>query len=372
VRSGGEMTQRPFVFLSSGATRQYRDDIIRALALPEGAALQFRYRLDGNVCPFVQSHISDGATFDGATALLCYFDRVLEEAVPCRFATIVSVRRHGSTVSIKFRIAQYAKAIASQASFTSMLRAVCTSDCGSVPSSANPAEPLGTKRLLGHFWLAPTIIPASVVPAGPPEAEASWETAVNELVKRTEFPREVPFLRIQGIYLSGTKPVAIENYQYRIGANTSAELLIYHYIPEELLPDSTISVSTNSSAIAFTGRSIFVLESPYDLKTVRFVSSNTRERQHGVIAITYSSPKLGGDLVLDLPVAVGAGWRRTLLVAATIGVFLWVNATLPSLRDLLTSNSAISDSGKVKLLGFQLAAAFAAAAMAAFGIRKPS
>ena len=29
--------------LSSGATRRYRDDIIRALALPVGAELQFRY-----------------------------------------------------------------------------------------------------------------------------------------------------------------------------------------------------------------------------------------------------------------------------------------------------------------------------------------
>jgi hypothetical protein len=31
------------VLLSSGATRRYRDDIIRVLALPKGAELQFRY-----------------------------------------------------------------------------------------------------------------------------------------------------------------------------------------------------------------------------------------------------------------------------------------------------------------------------------------
>lgn len=110
-------TGRPTVLLlSSDARRRYAEDILTALALPEGALIQFRYDV-GYVAPSLQQRIADGSVHgeqcligfvsgadssdaSGANTDSCFF-------LPVRIAEIVTADQVGDFFVLRLRVKSY-------------------------------------------------------------------------------------------------------------------------------------------------------------------------------------------------------------------------------------------------------------------------
>lgn len=97
------------VLLSSGATRRYRDDIVRALALPAGAELQFRYDrryIDSELLKEI-----DTSELRNERAIILYLwsdkDQLQTGYVPCRFVTVIGAESVGSSYIVRLRIESF-------------------------------------------------------------------------------------------------------------------------------------------------------------------------------------------------------------------------------------------------------------------------
>lgn len=86
-----------YVCLSSGARPRYRRDIIRALAMPAGTWIQFRYAREW-VSPAILADLADSKkrkALPGKGVLISYVDQTDPqrdpELLPCRMASLVDV-----------------------------------------------------------------------------------------------------------------------------------------------------------------------------------------------------------------------------------------------------------------------------------------
>lgn len=100
-------TPTTFLFLSSGARQRYLEDVFRALALPPGGDIRFRYRQD-----LVPVDVADELlSAKGAHVYLCYLDiatpGVPPTFVPVRCAQIESVNKRGTSFFIYMQINEY-------------------------------------------------------------------------------------------------------------------------------------------------------------------------------------------------------------------------------------------------------------------------
>src|SRR5262249_3598610 len=93
--------------LSSADTEQYRRDVLRSLAMPPGAILQFRYS-----SKYVDEEILSrtGSPVAKVPVLIAYVDSDRSQRypnpqiVPTRFAQLVSTRRFGTRVALSLEL----------------------------------------------------------------------------------------------------------------------------------------------------------------------------------------------------------------------------------------------------------------------------
>jgi hypothetical protein len=99
------------VLLSSGATRRYRDDIMRVLALPPGAELQFRY--DRRYIDTALLARMDARTLRNEPGIVLYLwsdkEKLHTECVPCRLVTVVKAEFTGSSGIVRLRTGAFVK-----------------------------------------------------------------------------------------------------------------------------------------------------------------------------------------------------------------------------------------------------------------------
>lgn len=99
-----------FICLSSGASPRYRQDILRAIAMPKGSQLQFRYD-SSLLASGIRNSIGEISKM-GGTCLIAYIDQSDQskepELIPCRFAQLSDVKAHGTTVSLTFIVEDFA------------------------------------------------------------------------------------------------------------------------------------------------------------------------------------------------------------------------------------------------------------------------
>jgi hypothetical protein len=96
------------LLLSSNARRRYAEDILTALALPEGAVIQFRYEAD-YVAPTLQQIVANGKVI-GATAVLGFIADAATQTpfvLPIRIATIIQAENVADMFIMKLRVGGY-------------------------------------------------------------------------------------------------------------------------------------------------------------------------------------------------------------------------------------------------------------------------
>src|ERR1700722_1787440 len=95
---------------SSGATVRYLEDIFRAVSMPAGMQLQFRYAAKFIHPEIVNPLERDKTALNGEQVVLTYLNQSDEQralnkpprAVPCRLATIKSVEWLGTSFTFNY------------------------------------------------------------------------------------------------------------------------------------------------------------------------------------------------------------------------------------------------------------------------------
>ena len=301
-----------YVCLSSGASPRYRQDILRALAMPHGASLQFRYQSKW-IGPQILEKIANG-TITNSPALIAYIDQSVPgqtpELIPCRLASISEASSHGTTVSLLLDL----KEIALASDLAAFNKEMQTLSAGRLPTWQSG-------KLTGLYWLEVLPSPSTISPS---ENISDWEKIVTQLVAHNEFGNESGIYAVLGISpLESDKTVQSKKGRYELAPSTEYELSIYHYYPKSGPVEVRLTLATSSPWLTFTTNPRLMLDSRYDLKRVRIKTGNPSSKEPAVLTILRGvTGSDTSELEFDLLLTVRSNFWRTLGYGFILGVLL--------------------------------------------------
>jgi len=342
-----------FICLSSGHRPQYRDDIFRALALPSGSVLQFRYEKRY----LAQATLADveKKVAAGMAALIVYIDQATVNNtpafVPCRYAKVKGVAEHGTTVSVELIVDEFAYAD-NLTSFTQWLTLTFPNDL--------PHWDQG--NLKGKYWLKSAQAPTTPVRT---TTLRDWENVIVQLADKSDFQNQC-FFTVTKVGCNG-KILVPSDGTFILDSASAYEMLVYHYHPSKFADNLKLelAVADGCGLTLLTNPSIRI-DSRYDQKTTRFQTDRTPSDRVGFISFSWSKGS-GTDshTLFDIPVRVKGAFWSSVGFAIALTVFLagpqvfaaWTNTTLPK-------HNAIWSTAVAVLCGL------AAGLFAAFGLKK--
>jgi hypothetical protein len=260
------------VLLSSGATPRYRDDIIRILALPAGADLQFRYDRRYIDAALLKKIESGDVRDEEAVALYLWSDKdkLHTELVPCRFVRVVGAEFAGSSCIIRLRAENFVTGL-DDSKFRATLKAE--------ESSLLPqweAKPEVGPVLNGKFFFP---IQADLSKCATNNITAFEETA-KSLARYKDFSdaRGTLFFTVRrltkierGDRLSTTRGAQPLGGSYELLSGQSYAIEIYSFVPPTIeLKAARLHIDSDVSAVEFPLGHQLDIDSRYDLKRFPF------------------------------------------------------------------------------------------------------
>jgi hypothetical protein len=328
-----------FICFSSGAQRRYRDDIIRAMAMPAGCELNFRYRLK-YLANSVQEHLEQGRIGPGDEVLISYLDQSDRSQpvffIPVRYATILEAPRIGDFAVLRMRVEEFAYA----ANLDALNREV------QILSAEVPKWPddIASQHATGSFWVEVSDFPKSVVESS---SILHWQTVVGQLLARKDFANVGPFYEVVKLQeLKTNSALDMVDGQFSLRANTEYELIIDHFLQREETGTCQLEALFTGQAITFITGAKIQLDSPYDRHWLRFKTQGPLKEERAVITITKKQSGEDSAVQFDLPVVVGGRELKTILIGIVVGLFL-------ALPQVITAwvNPAFAPRGLTWLLG---------------------
>lgn len=390
-----------YILLSSGAQKRYRDDILRCMAAPFGAVIQFRYEKS-----IVEDSIINATDqMHGQSALVCSLnvqDTFPDEGgqhavIPIREVVIDRVWSVGSTIVVALRVYGFAHV----SDLESFRKSFYVSQ--HPPRNADPKAESGGK----WFFEAPDELEASI----PHGVElSSWEAITQQLIAIPQFRREPFFWTVLGLKEGMAEALEADGtfgaWPDSLRLDTFYTLAIYVYRPS-LHEDSSdnelertgwsghLLISSDPPTTSLSSSTIEV-DSPYDLKRWSFqikrphltywdqgwlrigvevadksMLADQEKLQEESIELVRKELRqmLVGEAQWDieLPLTFDSPWPRVVTVSVVLGVGL----ALPSVINILQQVPA---AGQHKVLACLLATAagIGTAIVAVFQIRKPA
>lgn len=301
-----------FVCLSSGTSPRYREDIIRALALPTGTVLQFRY--DKRYWTQAVRTAVEQGTAKGQDALIVYIDQATQGQpptyAPCRYAQIKNVAEHGTTVSLELVVGEYAYA-ENLAGFNHWISATFPAD---LPAWQED-------KIQGKYWLKAPQEATSVVRTN---SLGDWEKVVTQLAAHTEFDAESCFYTVTSVRRAkATSSLVPVEGAYQLKGGKSYELAVYHYHPNKQPTDRFLEVKLAGGGVEFTTNPVMRIDSRYDQKVIRFQTHGNPTQK--IAFLTFVWGKDGYDATrwsFDLPIAVQGMFWQSVGYAIAVAVLL--------------------------------------------------
>lgn len=306
-----------FLLLSSAASPRYKQDILRCLAAPMNARIQFRYARE-LVAPAVLDQISRHANQPGplGDGLVCFLNTQpdgLLPLYPVRKVRIETVTVHGSTLSLALRMQDFAHH-QNPADFTEH---VSSATSGLSPHKDNQGVVQGP-----YFFSVPDNAqqpPLGGLSLG--HSIALWETVARQLQGTDTFQGEAFFWTVLGVsdpVHAVTGEEGFHAWDDDLQPSVSRALLIYHYRPQgEDMPGAELLVQVGGP---LEGRSPEKIEidSSYDLKRWLFRTDAKDWRTHyGWIRI-----RSNDQWNLDLPANLPGSWFSLAGKAILAGTFI--------------------------------------------------
>lgn len=327
------MEKKTIVCLSSGLTPQYRLDILRALALPSGMSIQFRYSKS-----LIAENLRDDLSSNrlaGAVVLLAHVDCTETykkegaacPVTPCRYAILTTSSRIGSKFFLTFQLGGFAPA--AQAT-----------DPGQVVEDASPrwvaAEAGLEVRGLYCFSSRMQSSPAE----GSSRAEA-WETLIRQLAAHADFAEEPLFFVVEGVYERSrdghTRQETVKG-EYRFKSDKDYSLCVFHLHPRRdnvAMPKSVGLMRVKFGDPPLTGitASALPVNSPYDLKYFRFRTGPVNREHFSSIVIGVEGRETGKQLEsqpeIYLPVRCVPRVWKSVTIMVVLAVLLWAQQFVP-------------------------------------------
>jgi hypothetical protein len=306
-----------FVCFSSGATQRYRDDIIRAMAMPDGCELTFRYRLK-YVALSVQEHLKSGSIGQADQVLICYLDQSERskpvDFIPVRFATLIEAPLIGDFVVLRMRVQKFAFAADLDVFNRDLL-----SRSAEVPKwPSNPAEPYAT----GAFWVEVNDYPKSVVES---TSIADWQVTVSHLLKRKDFGTSGPFYQVVRLQdLKHKTVVQMKDGQYSLQPGNEYEVLIDHFLPIETTASFQLETSISGSGLEFITGSTMQIDSPYDRHWLRFKTQEPLKDERTVLTLSKKASGADPAVQFDLPILISGRLGKSVWIGIAVGLLLAV------------------------------------------------
>jgi len=342
--------------LSSGGSRRYRDDVLRAAGLPAGTVLRFRYD-QKYLSPGLSQQVDD-TSIQGRCALIAYSDNSSRELqpvfIPCRYAKITKARRIGTTVSFDLKVAEFALAPDLDAFATEIKQL----SAGQAPKR----DVDGT--LGGLFCIALHANPKAITKSVKDEF---WQSFISQITDRADFRSYDAFVLLRGVFDSkGHILPPGDGGVYKLYGGRQYDLSLYQFHPSRTPNGDSITASAASDRIQFTSTPTLVLDSRYDHKDIHFTALPGSERDRSFFQIKIvkkDNPLTAVEFELNYVMPVPF-WRTVGLITGT-AAFL----AIPTVTSALT-DSHLHGRKFEFLVAVTLLSSLAAATIAAFGIRR--
>ena len=357
--------------LSSGIRPRYREDVLRASAMPRGSLLRFRYEED-----LVPSHLRQKLKANalvGQSVLIAYLARydglAVPSAVPIRAAKLRASKVEGQIVILDFelegiRVADnleaFNEAVQKEANF-----------------------PRWEKKLVGSFCMEVDKALAYLKPRAEIE---EWRELVTTLKSHKDFD-DIPFFYlVTGIYALGEEnAIQPQIGVWTVKGSQSYEVRLFQFVPGSDEKGSIkvgdvdwLIAENNDKNVVFLSTSRLAIDSPYDEKTLRFRTVFSSTTQHALISFQRISkeeslqredskkpPKLA-DAVWQFEMPFVISPRRSTLIwqGAVVGALLAAQGLVP-----IWSNAQIIDKALPSVIA--VAIGLLTGLVASFGLRKP-
>jgi hypothetical protein len=289
------MNRAPLMCLSSGLTPQYRLDILRLLALPRGAYVQFRYG-ESIVAKNLRIPLELNRMV-GVRALLAHVDcnELARQSdgtcpiTPCRYSVLMDSRKLGGFYFLQFKVEEFASWGDSARSQREIQ--------GERPfwNSAND---------LGGMWCLESEMGEQTWMKE--KQLEGWQNVVKLLKKSQDFAQEPFFFAVEGIYARGDdqNPCEAINGEFELRSERDYLIRLFHFHPEaDRIRMSgevgVIKVAVSQPQIEAVTSPTLPIASPYDLKTFHFRAAPSSAGRFGSIVV--SCEEVSGEPNISQP-----------------------------------------------------------------------
>jgi hypothetical protein len=337
-----------FVLLSSDYSPRYKQDVLRCLAAPIGATVQFRYD---------KVHVSDSVlkklngTFPASAVVSSVATKGIGPLtlVPVRAVNVTSIREHGSTVSITLQMKEIIKA--DPAKFTEALDKLSGGESPRKRSEEASPE--------GKYFFEIANLPEGV------QQDASlktWEQTVSLLRDQHAYQDESFFWTIIGLQKEGEHldSKALHPLPDTLPAGSGFDVLLYHYQPRSgQRPNSRLELSVGPE-IDLVVPPDTAVDSRYDLKTWSCRTTSRSQAAHR----SWLRIKTPNAWELEIAVEIASAWTRWILRAIVTGGLI----AIPSIAALVPQTLPAVQ--KYELYGVAVLFGFFAALAATYRIER--
>lgn len=254
------------ICLSSNSRSGYSQDAVDLFAKPNGAKHQFRYASKW-VSQTVLDRISQRAYEHEPQAMLCYVDQKTKNVppvvMPVRYASIAEVRKHGSTLSIIFKLRDFCR-------FDSLR---CLNEAFSAAASEIPRYVDG--ELAGKYWFQGE--ESKLLSIGRSNSLADWEKLIGAYYETPNSIGDMPFYRFEGIFDSKTDKELGTSHEggdlvYELGGGKEYEARVYHFHPKNDFPEYALEVTSDDGNLVPLNGNSRALNTRYDRKDYKFAT----------------------------------------------------------------------------------------------------
>jgi hypothetical protein len=311
--------------LSSGASPRYRNDIRRALSMPSGTQLQFRYDRKW-ISHSILASIDAGDAGIGETVIIAYLDQsnplVQTSIVPCRRGVLRKVEALGSTVTLEIAVDSFA--------YASDLRSL-NAELKSADAAVGVPE-FDAGQIRGWYWLRLGGQPLSLSFS---TDLRSWECTVDQLVRHKEFSTETLFYHVLGLFTSAGEQLPFEKGVCSVSANHSYDFRLYHYHPDSAENFKIKLAAADNELVGFAWSPEVTIDSRYGAQSVRIITREpTRKASTAIALLRQEVDKwvLEFDLLIQVSPSLARRILLALLLAAGIMIppitIVWQNPAL--------------------------------------------
>ncbi|WP_164964335.1 hypothetical protein [Rubrivivax sp. JA1026] len=307
-------------FFSSDSAPRYRQDILRALAMPAGARLQFRYRLR-HVALGLHDRIEGNQLVD-ADVCLSYVDTSDQNSppaiAPVRAGKVAYTEVQGDFCVFEFALAGFAFAQDIDV-FNRQIR----TQSGNLPMWKDG-------KVVGHFCEE---IATQGLPLRLDADTGEWQKICETLAKYPAYQAEPMFYRLEGVYESDSnKPVPCAEGTLELQSGKLYDVRLLHYSPKAIVFPARLenkdlnwlTADADEKVLTFVGTRALAIDSGYDRKTVRFRAAVTATPLDARLSLSrrpVGATKPEEDMWdFDLHARIKPAWLRLVGLGLVIGL----------------------------------------------------